>query len=331
MNAPVLGRDGALPQGDAKHDAVEGMFDRLAPRYDRMNRIISLGPRPAVAPAHRRRARRPARRAGARPRVRHRRPLPRPRDAWLRRRRPRLLRRHARRRARRRRRSCAPTARALPFARPARSTASPAGSRCATSSTSTRCSPSAHACSAPAGASPPLDATVPVEPGDARRQRGLVPRRGAAARAGARARRRGVPLPPQEHRVPPVPRRRWRRGSATAGFADVRHTTFTGGSVLLLTGTRVMTTTPAPPALRAVTREVDPGRRRARRVRPRRLRVVAPPHPSRHLGCRRPHRRRRRRRRARGDRRPTTRSASRAPARSRSVHCRSTPMRPASW
>ncbi|HEY3188297.1 MAG TPA: ubiquinone/menaquinone biosynthesis methyltransferase [Solirubrobacteraceae bacterium] len=43
MNAPVLGRDGSLPQGEAKHDAVEGMFDRLAPRYDRMNRIISLG------------------------------------------------------------------------------------------------------------------------------------------------------------------------------------------------------------------------------------------------------------------------------------------------
>jgi demethylmenaquinone methyltransferase/2-methoxy-6-polyprenyl-1,4-benzoquinol methylase len=43
VNAPVLGRDGSLPQGDAKHYAVEGMFDRLAPRYDRMNRIISLG------------------------------------------------------------------------------------------------------------------------------------------------------------------------------------------------------------------------------------------------------------------------------------------------
>ncbi len=43
MNAPVIGRDGALPEGDTKRRAVEGMFDRIAPRYDRINRVISLG------------------------------------------------------------------------------------------------------------------------------------------------------------------------------------------------------------------------------------------------------------------------------------------------
>jgi demethylmenaquinone methyltransferase/2-methoxy-6-polyprenyl-1,4-benzoquinol methylase len=41
--APVLGRDGSLPQGDEKRRAVDDMFDRVAPRYDRMNRVISLG------------------------------------------------------------------------------------------------------------------------------------------------------------------------------------------------------------------------------------------------------------------------------------------------
>jgi len=42
-HASVLGRDGALPEGADKRRAVEEMFDRVAPGYDRMNRVISLG------------------------------------------------------------------------------------------------------------------------------------------------------------------------------------------------------------------------------------------------------------------------------------------------
>jgi demethylmenaquinone methyltransferase/2-methoxy-6-polyprenyl-1,4-benzoquinol methylase len=39
----VLGPDGALPEGADKRHAIEAMFDRVAPDYDRMNRVISLG------------------------------------------------------------------------------------------------------------------------------------------------------------------------------------------------------------------------------------------------------------------------------------------------
>lgn len=43
VTAPVLGRGGELPEGEQKRRSVEAMFDRLAPRYERMNRVISLG------------------------------------------------------------------------------------------------------------------------------------------------------------------------------------------------------------------------------------------------------------------------------------------------
>ena len=40
---PVLDAGGTLPEGEQKRRRVEAMFDRVAPGYDRMNRVISLG------------------------------------------------------------------------------------------------------------------------------------------------------------------------------------------------------------------------------------------------------------------------------------------------
>jgi len=39
----VLGPNGALPRGEEKRRTVEAMFDRVAPTYERTNRVISLG------------------------------------------------------------------------------------------------------------------------------------------------------------------------------------------------------------------------------------------------------------------------------------------------
>ena len=236
VSAPVLGRDGALPQGDAKHDAVEGMFDRLAPRYDRMNRIISLG-------LDRRWRRRTVDALGAAPGARVldlacgtgdlcRDLATRGCDA----RRPRLLRRHARRRTRRRaararRRRRAPRrrrrarrrhvrVRAAQLRRPRR------GVRA-----------SAHGVLRAGGRFAALDATVPTNPvmraGNAVWFRGAVPLLGRVLAHDAEAYRY---LPKSTAYLPPHAE----LGDAARDrrVPDVRHTTLTGGSVLLLTGTR---------------------------------------------------------------------------------------------
>ena len=68
--------DGRLPEGAAKQQAVRSMFDAIAPRYDLVNRVMTFRmdvgwrKRTVAALALRRRC------DGARPRLRHRRPVP---------------------------------------------------------------------------------------------------------------------------------------------------------------------------------------------------------------------------------------------------------------
>ena len=66
-----------LPQGEEKRRAVRRLFDTISPRYDLVNRVMTFGMdvgwrRAAVASL-----RLPGRLARRRPRLRHRRPLPR--------------------------------------------------------------------------------------------------------------------------------------------------------------------------------------------------------------------------------------------------------------
>jgi demethylmenaquinone methyltransferase/2-methoxy-6-polyprenyl-1,4-benzoquinol methylase len=89
----------------------------------------------------------------------------------------------------------------------------------------------------PGGRLAALDATVPANPllraGNAVWFRGAVPLLGRVVAHDAEAYRY---LPKSTAYLPPAPELAARLRDA--GFRDVRHTTLTGGSVLLLTGTR---------------------------------------------------------------------------------------------
>ena len=311
------------PQGDAKRDAVESMFDRLAPRYDRMNRIISLGLD--------RRWRQRTVDALDVPRG------PRVLDLACGTgdlcRRPRRARVHCRSASTSRpgcwpprtstRRSCAPTVRApvrrrqlrrarvrlraAQLRRPRR------GVR--------RVRPRAPAAAGGSRRStPPCRRTRSCASGNAVWFRGAVPLLGGCSPTTPRPTATSRSAPRTCPAAPELADR-----LARAGFGDVAPRTLTGGSVQLLTGTARVTATNAATAPAR-------GHPRGRPGRPIRSTTSMP---AASPGCttapassppasRRASPRRRRRRPRRG-RRSTTRSGSPAPARSRSARCRSTP------
>ena len=233
--SPVLGADGALPEGDTKYHAVEGMFDRLAPRYDRMNRVISLG----MDKRWRRHTvdalRRGAWRARARPRVRHRRPVPRSRGSGAR---PVGVDFSAGMLANAR--TSAPLVRADGARLPA-ATGALDGITCGFAlrnfvdldAVFRECARALR----PGGRFAALDATVPANPvmrlGNAVWFRGAVPLLGRVLAGDGEA---YSYLPKSTAYLPAEPELVDRL--RLAGFTNVEFRTFTGGSVLLLTGTR---------------------------------------------------------------------------------------------
>ena len=244
------------PQGDEKVAAVREMFDAIAPRYDLVNRIMTFRLDVAVAPPGRPTPSAcPSGSTRARPRLRHRRPLHRaaPAPGF----RPvsvdlsfGMLAAD---------RSGAPRVQAdvlrLPVPGRRRSTASRAGSRCATSSTSAPSSTSWPGSCVPAAASP--CSTWPC-----RRTRVLRWRARRLLRQGGARRSAALLSDPAAYRylprASPTSRRRPRcsRALRRAGFTDVEHAAAVG---------RHHPARHGDPRMRAVTRPPRPRRRPQRR------------------------------------------------------------------
>ena len=235
MTPRVLGAHQGLPQGDDKRRSVEAMFDRVAPRYERMNRVISLGldrrwrEHAVVALGL------PARLACPRPRLRDRRPLPGSAAERVRAGGDRLLGRDAHRRAHQR------TAGARGRRVPPLSSAGFDGVVCGFALRNFVDLESVFAECARVlrrgGRFAAIDAAVPENPflraGNAIWFRGAVPLLGRVLAHDADAYRY---LPKSTAYLPTTGE--LARRLAGSGFTDVATADFTGGSVLLVTGTR---------------------------------------------------------------------------------------------
>ena len=234
--APASWNRDSLPEGDDKGTAVREMFDAIAPRYDLVNRIMTF----RLDVRWRRRAVRALalppgsrvldlasgtgdlcvdlRRGGLRPISI---------DLSLG-----MLRAD---------RSGAPRVQAdilrlpVPDAPP---TASRAGSRCATSSTSPPSSPSSAASCAPAGASP-CSTSASRTTGSSAGATASTSARSCPRSARCCQRRRGLPLPPEQRRLPAAAGDDGRDRCARPGSPTPPTTQLSAAGITqLLTGTR---------------------------------------------------------------------------------------------